>query len=304
MGFSSISEVGNHIVSILRRELVPDVVQHTGAIGMCSPEDHGDMVVGVYLYDIGPNNDLVERGMVTRDRHTQSFPSTFLTLRYLITVWSMGDQRYKTEEEHRILGRIVQVLSDFSVIGQTSSLYGRPMDTRIEMERIEPADKLRLWNFPNKPYQLSLFYRAQPVEITSRKTRFVPTRVRDINVFLRDTAGSDLEAITAGRTLVVLCIDKKTGRPVEGSNIRVTMEHARPPILKEGSYRIFTHIEGEKTVIHCKSPIYEPLDMEVDLKKWDGSEVLEIELEPGEYYPRNEAPLSFEEEAEETEQDT
>lgn len=296
MGFSSISEVGGHIVSILKRELVPDVVQHPAAIGMCSPEDHGDLVVGVYLYDIGPNNDIVERGMVTRDRHTQVYPSTFLTLRYMITVWSMGDLKFKTQEEHRILGRIVQTLADHSVIGQTSSIHGQPMDTRIEMERIEPGEKLRLWNFPNKPYQLSLFYRAQPVEITSTKTRLTPTRVRDINVFIRDSLGNGVESIGSGRTLVVLCIDQKTGRPVDGSHVKVRMEHADRPILKEGSYRIFTHIEGDQTVIHCESSIYEPADVEVDLQKWDGSEVLEIELVPGAHYPRPENEKDFEKE--------
>ena len=295
MGFSSISEVGYHIVSILKKELVPDVIQHSAAIGVCSPEDHGDLVVGVYLYDIGPNNDLVERGMITKDRHTQVFPSTFLTLRYMITVWSMGDQRYKTQEEHRILGRVIQALSDNAVIGKTSSLYGTPMDTRIDMERIEPGEKLRLWNFPNKPYQLSLFYRAQPVEITSRKTRLTPTRVRDIRVFLRDVLDGEAEMLSSGRTLVVLCTDGKTGRPVEGSNVRVSMGSAGRPILKEGSYRIFTHIGKETDVIHCEGSIYEPKDVEVDLNQWNGSEVFEITLEPNAYYPKSETP-SFEEE--------
>lgn len=126
MGFSSISEVGNNIVSILRRELVPDVVLHGGTIGMCSPEDHGDFTIGVYLYDISPNNHLIENRMATVDRRTQVYPSTFLTLRYIITAYSMGDIKFRTEEEHRILGRIVQALSDNSTIGRTSSLYGNP----------------------------------------------------------------------------------------------------------------------------------------------------------------------------------
>ena len=43
-------------------------------------------------------------------------------------------------------------------------------------------------------------------------------------------------------------------------------------------------------VIHCVSGIYEPKDVEVDLKEWDGSKVLEIELEPGPHYPRREKP--------------
>ncbi len=99
----------------------------------------------------------------------------------------------------------------------------------------------------------------------------------------------------------MLCIDSATERPVEGANARITIKHARPPIFKGGSYRIFTHIEGERTVIRCRGPINEPVDMEVDLNEWDGSEVLEIRLEPGEFYPKRETGLSFEEEAGEAE---
>ncbi len=295
MGFSSISEVGNHIVSILRRELVPDVVLHSGAIGMCSPEDHGDFTIGVYLYDISPNNDLVEHRMAAIDRRTQVYPSTFLTLRYMITAYSMGDLKFRTEEEHRILGRVVQALADYSVIGRTSSLYGQPLDTRIEMERIDPGEKIRLWTFPNKAYQLSLFYQAKPVEITSTKTRLIAARVRSVDFFIRDVLGDNADLLTAGHTLVVLCTDAETGRPVEGGSVRLRMDHARPPVLKEDFYRIFTNIEGETTVIHCQSPIYKSADVEVDLKKWDGSEVFEIRLEPGEHYPRKQTPLSFDE---------
>lgn len=298
MGFSSISEVGNHIVSILRKELVPDVVLHPGAIGMCSPEDHGDFAIGVYLYDISPNNDIVEHRMAAIDRRTQVYPSTFLTLRYMITAYSMGDLKFRTEEEHRILGRIIQALADFSVIGQTSSLYGQPMDTRIEMERIEPGEKLRLWNVPNKAYQLSLFYKAQPVEITSTKTRLIASRVRDVRVFIRDAVGHDVDLLSSGRTLVVLCTDTLTGRPVEGSRVRVTMEHAKGSLLKENAYRVFHGIEGEKTMIHCESRIYEPADIEVDLTKWDGSEVFEVGLKPGPLYPKTQEPPSFDEDFE------
>ena len=167
MGFSSISEVGNRIVSILNRELVPDVLMHSGAIGLCSPEDHGDFTIGVHLYDIGPNDDLVERGMVNLDSRRQTFPSTFLTLHYMITAYSSGDLRYRSEEDHRILGKVIQALSDNSFLGMTSALYGAPMRTRIEMERIDASEKIRLWTFPNKSYRLSLFYRVLPVEILS-----------------------------------------------------------------------------------------------------------------------------------------
>ncbi|MBQ9632778.1 MAG: DUF4255 domain-containing protein, partial [Lachnospiraceae bacterium] len=151
MGFGSISEVGNEIVSILNRELIPDVILHNGSIGLCSPDDHGDFVVGIYLYDINVNEDIAASGMINTGAREQTYPSSFLTLHYMITAYSSGDLKFRAGEDHRILGRVVQTLSDHAVLGRTSALYGEPMKTRIEMERIEPYEKIRLWTFPNEP---------------------------------------------------------------------------------------------------------------------------------------------------------
>ena len=295
MGFSSISEVGNRIVSILNRELVPDVLMHSGAIGLCSPEDHGDFTIGVHLYDIGPNDDLVERGMVNLDSRRQTFPSTFLTLHYMITAYSSGDLRYRSEEDHRILGKVIQALSDNSFLGMTSALYGAPMRTRIEMERIDASEKIRLWTFPNKSYRLSLFYRVLPVEITSTKVIQTAKRVKDIDIFLGQAVPAEgisqrgdrqyEDRISRGRTLVVRCIDKETGRPVTGSNAKVSIPGAEPPVIKEDAYRVFLGLPDSKVVIRCRGPVYEDRDAELDLTGWDSSEVYEIELSPGQMYP-------------------
>ncbi len=295
MGFSSISDVGNEIVSILKKELVPDVLMHSGAIGLCSPEDHGDFTIGVHLYDIGPNDDLVERGMVNLDARRQTFPSTFLTLHYMITAYSSGDLRYRSEEDHRILGKIIQALADNSFLGMTSALHGTPMRTRIEMERIDAGEKLRIWSFPNKSYRLSLFYRVLPVEITSTKVIQTAKRVRDMEIFLGQSLsaegtavrgdGANEEKISAGRTLVVRCIDRETGRPVTGSNVQVSIAHAGPPVIKEDAYRVFLNIPEEKVKICCSSSIYEKKDVELDLGSWDNAEVYDIELVPGQMYP-------------------
>ena len=297
MGFSAISEVGNQIVSILNKELVPDVILHTGTIGLCSPNDHGDFAIGVYLYDISSNEDIMETGMINSDVRQQTYPSSFLTLHYMITAYSSGDLKFRSEEDHRILGKVVQALSDHSVIGQTSGLHSAPMRTRIELERIEPYDKIRLWTFPNEPYRLSLFYRVQPVEITSAKTRPV-TRVRDLSIFIGEedltNAGApqrgnvwDEDVVWYSQTLVVLCIDKETGRPVTGSNVRVFIDGAKPPVIKEDGYRIFLNVTEKQFTVRCESGIYEPQEVEVDLNEWDESQVLTIELTPGQAYPRN-----------------
>ena len=296
MGFGSISEVGNQLVSILNEELVPDVIMHSGTIGLCSPNDHGDFTVGIYLYDISANEDIIETGMINSDFRQQTYPSSFLTLHYMITAYSSGDLKFRSEEDHRILGKIVQALSDHAIIGQTSGISSAPMRTRIEMERIEPYDKIRLWTFPNEPYRLSLFYRVQPVEITSAKTRLV-TRVRDLSIFIGEEVRAGAGIIRRGErwnedtvaysgTLVVLCIDKETGRPVTGSNVRVWIEGLKPPVIKEDGYRIFLNVKEADVSIHCESGIYEPQEVELHYEEWDESEVLTIELTPGRAYPR------------------
>ncbi|MBR1627815.1 MAG: DUF4255 domain-containing protein [Lachnospiraceae bacterium] len=299
MGFSSISEVGKELITILNRALVPDVILHTGAIGLCSPNDHGDFSVGIYLYDISANTDIQKTGMINTTSREQRFPSTFWTLHYMITAYSSGDLKFRAEEDQRLLGKVVQALADNAVIGETSELYGKPMKTRIEVEFIEPYEKLRLWTFPNEPYRLSLFYRVQPVEITSAKTKPV-TRVKDLRFFCgdesivggnmagrREIAGAD--SASSYRSLVVLCIDKETGRPVTGSNARVYIEGVKPPVIKDDGYRVFLRVSDKESVtIHCQSGIYEPCEREIDLQEWDDSEVVEIELEPGESYPRYE----------------
>ena len=300
MSFSSINEVGNQIVSTLNRELIPDVILHNGSIGLCSPSEHGDFVVGIYLYDINVNEDIIESGMRNTGVREQTYPSSFLTLHYMITAYSSGDLKFRAGEDHRILGRIVQALSDHSVLGQTSSINGAPpMRTRIELERIEPYEKIRLWTFPNEPYRLSLFYRVQPVEITSARTKPV-TRVSDMSVFIGqeriDNAGNirradewDEDVVAYSRTLIVLCIDEKTGRPVTGSNVRVHIDGIRPPVIKEDGYRIFLNTDGDDTVtVHCDSGIYEQQDVEVNLAARDENEVLEITLKPGSAYPYSE----------------
>ncbi len=298
MGFSSVSEVGKDIISILNKELVPDVILHTGAIGLCSPSDHGDFSVGLYLYDISANTDIMKTGMINTSAREQRFPSTFWTLHYMITPYSSGDLKFRAEEDQRLLGKVMQALADHPVIGETSDLYGKPMKTRIEVEFIDPYEKIRLWTFPNEPYRLSLFYRVQPVEITSAKTKPV-TRVRDLRFFIGDEAIIDgnvagrsgiygTDSLSSYKTLVVLCTDRETGRPVTAGNARVYIEGVKPPVIKEDGYRVFLNINDKEPVtIRCQSAIYEPCERTVDFNEWDDSSVVEIELIPGENYPKN-----------------
>lgn len=185
MGFNMISEVGSALKDILVRELVPDVILHSDNIGMCSPEDHGDFNLGIYLYDIMESEEIPVSGMVNSGVRKQSYPSTFLTLYYMVTAYSSSDLKFRAEEEQKILGKVIQTFRDYSVLQEETLGDGASMPVRIELYRMERQVKMRMWNIPNVPYRLSLFYRVQPVEINSGRTREI-TRVQDVSVVIRD----------------------------------------------------------------------------------------------------------------------
>ena len=64
--YTSIAEVGMAIVRLLRKELVPDTLQNPDAIGLCSPTDRGDYMVGIHLYDIRESEELRVNTMIAR----------------------------------------------------------------------------------------------------------------------------------------------------------------------------------------------------------------------------------------------
>ncbi len=282
MGFSSISEIDRQIVTMLNDALVPDVILHNGSVGLCAPDDHGDFIVGIHLYDISPDQDVSMHGMVNTGVREQTFPSEFLTLRYMITAYSAGDLKFRAEENHRILGRIIQTLHDNAVIGQTSALYGSPMKTRIEQERISANEKARLWTFPNESYRLTLFYKVSPVEITSSKSKPV-TRVSNLLFLLGGDVtqfknGDALRRIETERSLIVLCIDGTDGHIITGNTLRTYIEGAGPAIIKEDGYRVFVNIDTDVAKLHVESSIYETCEKEIHLRERDASEVMEITL--------------------------
>lgn len=188
MGYSIIADISNALVNLLRGELVPDLVQGGDGIGLCSPDEKGDFVVGINLYDLEESEEIVSQGMTSRDFATQAFPSCFLSLYYMITVYSISDLKFRQTEEQRIMGRIIQTLNDTPVL--TPRLLGEGKEQnaykiKVELQKIDRYEKVRLWNYPNVPYKPSLYYKIYPVEVRSRRTRDVH-RVMDLEFSLEE----------------------------------------------------------------------------------------------------------------------
>ena len=180
--YTIIADTGNCLVERLRGALVPDLIQNAGEIGLRSPEDRGDTVLGLFLYDIRPSEEVYQkRAVVTNDRIAK--PPVFLSLSYMITAYSQGDIQYRLPQDERILGRVIQYFHDNLII-PLEEVDARRMsgtELHIQMLKLDEDEKSRIWSFPNVGNRLSLFYRVSPVAIDSEISRKV-TRVTDLDI--------------------------------------------------------------------------------------------------------------------------
>lgn len=171
-GYNIISDVTEAIIKILRAGMVPDIIPNTEAIGACHPSDKGDIVLGINLYDVKRNTDVVEMNGVSVGKNKMRAPSLYLDLYYMITAYSTSDIRFRSIEEAKILGRAIQLLEGNSmlkgdILGRAAA--GLKYTPKLEFLELESEEKTRLWNIPEVPYKLSIFYKVYPVEIESLK---------------------------------------------------------------------------------------------------------------------------------------
>lgn len=185
--YTVIAEAGNALVRLLRKELVPDFIRNAADIGLVSPADRGDMTVCVHLYDVSESETYRVSGMISDGAERQKFPPIYLTLSYMITIFSAGDVKFRSVEEQRILGKVAQVLRDCPILNLDTMEFGMgggEEQIRIEMLRVDLDEKVKAWSFPNLAAKPSLFYRMDPVALESARTKNV-RRVQEIE-FKRD----------------------------------------------------------------------------------------------------------------------
>lgn len=189
--YTKIADTGNGVIALLKDALIPELLNSPDQIGLCSPEDHGDFAVGVWLYDVSEDTSIQAHEMTNIGRNTQRYPSTYLTLHYMITLYLQSDLKYRAPQEHHILGRIIQTFRDHAAMDpdRFTPLEGATgTNIRIQMKDLELEEKLRLWTVPNMAYRTSLFYTAGPVEIQSTRRKTV-TRVREIDYCIAEKEG-------------------------------------------------------------------------------------------------------------------
>lgn len=169
--YTVIAEIGSQLCKMLEQGLVPELVPDRNAIGLCSPEDRGDLTVGIYLYDIRENEDYRVNGMVSAGISRMAYPPMYLSLYYMVTVWSASDLKFRAVQEHRLLGKILQIFRDHG--GEILLQSGEPQDPDIRLEflNLPFEEKQRIWNASNLSSRLALYFRVAPVALESEKTR-------------------------------------------------------------------------------------------------------------------------------------
>jgi len=186
--YTIIAEIGNAIVQLLRDNLVPGIIINTENIGLCIPSDRGDIVLGINLYDIRENQDIVITDMIPKGVNQLKYPSSFYDLYYMITAYSSSDIKFRAAEDQKILGKVLQVLKDnptFTAEQLGSELTNSRFVPKIELLQLENDEKMKLWNVPDTPCKLSLYYKVYPVEIESNRVKEVK-RVVDVDFTIQE----------------------------------------------------------------------------------------------------------------------
>ena len=92
------------------------------------------------------------------------------SLYYMLFLNGSSQMGLKAADTQKILGRAAQIIND------GNSVLPRQLQSWLETDeppilflpaKISLEDKVRVWSAINKPYQVSLFYKAAPVFISS-----------------------------------------------------------------------------------------------------------------------------------------
>ena len=166
-----ISDVSQHMVRILREKMCPEPIPSPNNISVSSPaEQDVDYILGLYLYDIREEGEVAVPSLVGTGRTRLRRPPRPYSLYYMLFINGSSQMGLKAADTQKILGRAAQIIND------GNSVDPRRLQSWLETQeppiifspaKISLEDKVRVWSAINKPYQVSLFYKAAPVFLSS-----------------------------------------------------------------------------------------------------------------------------------------
>ena len=182
-----IADVSNYIVRMLREKMCPEPIPSPNNIEVSTPaESDVDYILGLYLYDVREEGEVAVPAFVSSGRTRLRRPSRPYSLYYMLFLNGSSQMGLKGGDVQKIIGRAAQIIND------SSSVSPRALQSWLEDDeppiifspaRMSLEDKVRVWSAINKPYQVSLFYKAAPVFLSSDIIVDTP-RVIDVEIRL------------------------------------------------------------------------------------------------------------------------
>ncbi len=166
-----ISDVSAYIVRVLREKMCPEPIPSPNNIEISSPLSQDvDYIVGLYLYDIVEDIQVTTPKLIERGRAELLKPPRPYALYYMVFINGSSQMGLKAPDIQKIIGRVAQIINDNNAVSPKSLqswLTAEEPPITLSQAKISLEEKVRVWQAINKPYQISLFYRAAPVYLSS-----------------------------------------------------------------------------------------------------------------------------------------
>lgn len=166
-----IADVSAYIVRKLREKMCPEPIPSPNNIEISSPLSQDvDYIVGLYLYDIREDMEVSSPRYVHKGRAQLSKPPRPYALYYMVFINGSGQMGLKAPDIQKIIGRVAQIVNDNNSVRPNelqSWLDTQEPPIVLSQAKISLEEKVRVWQAISKPYQISLFYKAAPVFLSS-----------------------------------------------------------------------------------------------------------------------------------------
>ncbi len=166
-----IADVSEYIVKKLRQKMCPEPIPSPNNIEISSPADQDvDYILGLYLYNIEEEALVSTPPFIQKGKVQLSRPPKPYALYYMAFINGSSQMGLKAPDIQKIVGKVAQIVND------NSSVYPDQLQPWIDTQeppivlsqaKISLEEKVRVWQAINKPYQISLFYKAAPVFLSS-----------------------------------------------------------------------------------------------------------------------------------------
>ena len=174
----SISATAGAIIKVLKEEIPP--LLKPEQIGLCSPDAATDKYqLGVFIYSATRDMRSQMTGNIRVDSSSSVKSPLNMELRLIVT--SYAGRKSGLSDDYKVLERVLQLWYDHSELPLTTPVQPSHV-AAPKFELLNPdADEIsKIWQFPNVPYSLSLFYRLGPIAIQSG-VKITTTPVGDVD---------------------------------------------------------------------------------------------------------------------------